>query len=128
MLQDRLGISERRRVPLRRAAALDAAAPSRLWLRSRVRDELLSVQVFTRLAEAKVMIEDFRHDSNRCRPHRAYRMMTPRRVQGRLGDRPPSLGRQRRTPPPLRDGSVRRRRTPTLQKPATHQLSRQVDP
>ena len=36
---------------------------------SRVRDELLSVEVFTCLAEAKVMIEDFRQDYNRCRPH-----------------------------------------------------------
>ena len=44
---------------------------------SRVRDELLSVEVFTCLTEAKVMIEDFRIDYNRCRPHRAHRMMTP---------------------------------------------------
>ena len=29
------------------------------------------------LAEVKVMIEDFRQDYNRCRPHRAHRMMTP---------------------------------------------------
>jgi putative transposase len=44
---------------------------------SRVRDELLSVEVFTCLAEAKVMIEDFRQDYNRSRPHRAHGMMTP---------------------------------------------------
>jgi hypothetical protein len=44
---------------------------------SRVRDELLSVEVFTCLAEAKVMVEDFRQDYNRCRPHRAHQMMTP---------------------------------------------------
>ena len=44
---------------------------------SRVRDELLAVEVFTCLAEAKVMIEDFRQDYNRCRPHRAHGMMTP---------------------------------------------------
>ena len=44
---------------------------------SRVRDELLSVEIFSYLAEAKVMIEEFRVDYNRCRPHRAHQMMTP---------------------------------------------------
>jgi len=44
---------------------------------SRVRDELLSVEVFSCLTDAKVMIEDFRQDYNRYRPHRAHRMMTP---------------------------------------------------
>ena len=44
---------------------------------SRVRDELLSVEVFSCLTEAKVMIEDYRQDYNRCRPHRAHGMMTP---------------------------------------------------
>lgn len=44
---------------------------------SRVRDELLSVEVFSCLTEAKVMIENFRVDYNRCRPHRAHAMMTP---------------------------------------------------
>ncbi|MBO0730087.1 MAG: transposase [Acidimicrobiaceae bacterium] len=44
---------------------------------SRVRDELLSVEVFSCLAEAKVMVADFREDYNRCRPHRAHGMMTP---------------------------------------------------
>ena len=44
---------------------------------SRVRDELLSGEVFSCLAEAKVMVEDFRQDYNRCRPHRAHGMMTP---------------------------------------------------
>ena len=44
---------------------------------SRVRDELLSVEMFSCLTEAKVMIEDFRQDYNRYRPHRAHRMMTP---------------------------------------------------
>jgi hypothetical protein len=44
---------------------------------SRVRDELLSGEVFSCLAEAKVMVEDFRDDYNRRRPHRAHGMMTP---------------------------------------------------
>ncbi len=78
---------------------------------SRVRDELLSVEVFTCLAEAKVMVEDFRQDYNRNRPHRAHGMMTPEAFK-RAGDRPRGGARQRRTPPPLRVGSVRRRRQP----------------
>jgi putative transposase len=44
---------------------------------SRVRDELLAVEMFSCLVEAKVMVEDFRQDYNRCRPHRAHGMMTP---------------------------------------------------
>jgi hypothetical protein len=44
---------------------------------SRVRDELLAVEVFSCLTEAKVMVEDFRQDYNHHRPHRAHQMMTP---------------------------------------------------
>ena len=33
--------------------------------------------MFSCLTEAKVMIEDFRVDYNRARPHRAHGMMTP---------------------------------------------------
>jgi putative transposase len=44
---------------------------------SRVRDELLSGEMFTCLTEAKVMIEDYRQDYNHCRGHRAHRMQTP---------------------------------------------------
>ena len=79
---------------------------------SRVRDELLSVEVFSCLAEAKVMVEDFRQDYNRCRPHRAHGMMTPAAFKAELGEHPRGRARQRRTPPPLRAGSVRRRRQP----------------
>ncbi len=64
-----------------RAAFIEPGAP---WenpfvesFNSRVRDELLSVEVFSCLAEAKVMIEDFRIDYNRARPHRAHGMITP---------------------------------------------------
>ena len=53
---------------------------------SRVRDELLCVEVFTCLTEAQVMVEDFRQDYNRCRPHRAHAMMTPAAFAG-CGDR-----------------------------------------
>src|SRR5450759_5497670 len=44
---------------------------------SRVRDELLAVEIFSCLAEAKVMVEDYRQDYNRHRPHRAHELMTP---------------------------------------------------
>ncbi|MDQ2897679.1 MAG: integrase core domain-containing protein [Actinomycetota bacterium] len=44
---------------------------------SRVRDELLAVEVFSCLTEVKVMVEDFRLDYNRLRPHRAHGMIAP---------------------------------------------------
>jgi putative transposase len=95
---------------------------------SRVRDELLSVEVFSCLAEAKVMIEDFRQDYNRCRPHRAHGMMTP--AAFRTGwettheAAPASTELRRRyASAPFNAGN-----SPTLQQPTTHQLSQQVDP
>jgi len=44
---------------------------------SRIRDELLSVEQFSCLAEAKVMVEDWRNDYNQRRPHSALQMMAP---------------------------------------------------
>jgi putative transposase len=46
---------------------------------SRVRDELLSVELFSCLAEARVLIEDWRQDYNEHRPHSALAMMAPAR-------------------------------------------------
>jgi len=46
---------------------------------SRVRDELLSVELFCSLAEARVMVEDFREDYNERRPHSALGMAAPAR-------------------------------------------------
>lgn len=43
----------------------------------RVRDELLAVELFSSLAEAKVLVEDWRQDYNTHRPHSALGMMTP---------------------------------------------------
>jgi transposase InsO family protein len=43
----------------------------------RVRDELLAVELFSCLAEAQVLIEDWRQDYNTNRPHSALGMMTP---------------------------------------------------
>ena len=44
---------------------------------SRLRDELLAVELCSCLAKAQVMIEDWRHDYNHHRPHSALGMMTP---------------------------------------------------
>jgi putative transposase len=46
---------------------------------SRVRDELLAVEQFSCLAEAKVLIEDWREDYNERRPHSALGMTAPAR-------------------------------------------------
>ena len=46
---------------------------------SRIRDELLAVEQFSCLAEAQVMVEDWRHDYNERRPHSALAMMAPAR-------------------------------------------------
>ena len=84
---------------------------------SRVRDELLSVEVFSCLAEAKVMVEDFRHDYNRNRPHRAHAMMTPRR--SRTAGGPPT---RRRPPAPNSAAATRRlRSTPAETLPCRYQ-------
>ena len=44
-----------------------------------MRDELLSVELFCSLAEARVMVEDFREDYNERRPHSALGMAAPAR-------------------------------------------------
>jgi putative transposase len=46
---------------------------------SRVRDELLAVEQFSCLTEAKVLIEDWREDYNEHRPHSALDMKSPAR-------------------------------------------------
>ena len=74
----------------------------------RVRDELLSVELFSCLAEAQILIEDWREDYNQHRPHSALAMMAPA-VFAR-GYREAHLAA-----------------SPTLQSPTNHQLSQQVD-
>jgi putative transposase len=44
---------------------------------SRVRDELLDVEEFSCLAEARVVIGDWREDYNQRRPHSALGMRAP---------------------------------------------------
>jgi putative transposase len=43
----------------------------------RMREELLNLEVFDSLYEAKVLIEDWRVEYNDYRPHRSLRMLTP---------------------------------------------------
>jgi hypothetical protein len=94
---------------------------------SRVRDELLAVEVFSCLTEAKVMVEDFRQDYNRRRPHRAHGMMTPTAVKTgwetahRAAPASAEL-RARYAIAPLNAGD-----SLTLTEPTNHQLSQQVD-
>jgi len=54
---------------------------------SRVRDELLTVELFSCLAEAKVMVADWREDHNEHRPHSALAMQAPARFARACGAR-----------------------------------------
>jgi putative transposase len=60
---------------------------------SRIRDELLSVELFETLFEAQILVEDWRVDYNTNRPHSALGMMAPahfaagRRRNGSLNPR-----------------------------------------
>ena len=44
---------------------------------SRLRDELLAVEAFTSLLEAKVLVEGWRIEYNTLRPHSALGYLTP---------------------------------------------------
>jgi putative transposase len=46
-------------------------------LGSRIRDELLSIELFSCLTEARVLIEDWRCDYNHHRPHSALELQAP---------------------------------------------------
>lgn len=46
---------------------------------SRVRDELLSIELFSCLTEAQVIVEDWRQDYNHHRPHSSLGMLAPAR-------------------------------------------------
>ena len=94
----------------------------------RVRDELLAVELFSCLTEARVLIEDWRQDYNHRRPHSALGMMTPVAYaagwrEAHLTAAPASAELRRRyaSAPFDAGGSL------TLQVPTIHQLSQQVD-
>jgi hypothetical protein len=81
--------------------------------------------MFTCLTEAKVIVEDWRHDYNHHRPHSALRMTSPARFartwHAHHGE---PLAASLRSPYGLtpRDGD-----TPTLQPDNNHRLSQAVD-
>ena len=88
---------------------------------SRVRDELLSGELFETLIEAQVMVADWREDYNHNRPHSSLGMRAPT-----------SFAREWREglPVSLRSPSglaPRHGHTTTLQQPTDHRLSQQVD-
>jgi hypothetical protein len=73
------------------------------------------------------MVEDFREDYNRSRPHRDTRDDDPRRVCRDLSTTH-ETARVRAELLGPRPRSVQRRREPYLALPINHQLSKQVDP
>jgi hypothetical protein len=152
-LQERLGFSERRACRLagqhrstqrheRTVAVDDAAIRAQLRAFSRKRprwgyhQHLLEegwsinrkrVQRLWREEGLRVMIEDFRQDYNRRRPHRAHGMMAPAAFKAGWETThqaaPASVElRHRYAPAPPDTGD-----TTALQVPTTHPLSQQVD-
>ena len=59
---------------------------------SRVRDELLDIEEFSCLAEARVLTEDWREDYNHRRPHSSLGMLTPVAFAAGHGITPAVLG------------------------------------
>lgn len=59
---------------------------------SRVRDELLDIEEFSCLAEARVLTEDWREDYNHRRPHSSLGMLTPAAFAAGHGITPAVLG------------------------------------
>jgi putative transposase len=90
----------------------------------RIRDELLAVELFSCLTEARVLIEDWRQDYNQRRPHSALGMMTPAAFAASLRERCPSPtattsgeGVEQRCPLPTGGGDPQ----PTLSRPGQRQ-------
>ena len=90
---------------------------------SRVRDELLSVELFACLAEAKVIVEDWREDYNQHRPHSALGMTAPASFARAWRANRDALAVSLQSPHglPPRDSDT------TLHPEDHHQLSQQVD-
>jgi putative transposase len=79
---------------------------------SRLRDECLNEHVFTNLAEARAIIEAWRHDYNCCRPHSSLGALTPREFADRQGAGPLEQvwgsAAQPLAPPPLQGQNINR--------------------
>jgi len=91
---------------------------------SRIRDELLAVELFSCLAEARVLIEDWRHDYNHHRPHSALGMTSPSKFAASYRAYQDALANELHSPYGLAPFAGD---APTLQSPTTHQPSQQVD-
>ena len=92
----------------------------------KLRDELLAVELFSSLTEAKALAEDWRQDYNANRPHRGLGMMTPDRfaIGWRTAHQAAPASAElhgRYASAPFNAGGSR-----TLQSPTNHQLSQQV--
>jgi len=98
---------------------------------SRVRDELLAVELFSCLAEAQVMVADWRGDYNEHRPHSALAMKTPARfARDWQSNNPPdqaARGISLRSPSGLTPRDTAATPGTTLQPTPDHRLSQQVD-
>ena len=99
---------------------------------SRVRDELLAVELFSCLAEAKVMVADWRDDYNEHRPHSALAMKAPARfARDWQRNNPPgdqaARGISLRSPSGLTTRDTAAAPSTTLQSKPDHRLSHQVD-
>lgn len=77
----------------------------------KLRDECLNLEVFTSLAEAKVVIEDFRLEYNHRRPHSSLGYLPPAVYAATLRAGTPLRS------PPLRPGPKRKPPTYTQSKP-----------
>jgi putative transposase len=88
---------------------------------SRVRDELLSGELFETLIEAQVMVADWREDYNHNRPHSSLGMRAPTSFARKWRE---GLSVSLRSPSGL---APRHGPTTTLQQPTDHRLSQQVD-
>ncbi len=92
---------------------------------SRVREELLGVELFETLIEAQVMVADWREDYNHPRPHSSLGMTAPASFA-----RAWAATNDQATAVPLRSPSglaPRAGNTTTLKPPTDHRLSQQVD-
>ena len=71
-----------------RAAEISFIDPGSPWqnayvesFNGKLRDELLGIEIFTTLLEAKIMAEDYRQDYNQNRPHSSLGYMTPNELK-----------------------------------------------
>ena len=100
---------------------------------SRVRDELLSVELFSCLTEAQVMVADWRDDYNEHRPHSSLAMKAPAKFARawRQSNGPPvdqaARGISLRSPSGLTARDTAAAPSTTLKPTPDHRLSQQVD-